>query len=145
MYVPAIRAAREWRRRPSAAIMGDDWFGHRHPLTGEPRGDKDEYTPWDYALMNAFQTIEDYTDKTSGLPVWEVEGEGVEVDAVKKINKFQAAIDNTTKGTEKKPYKPRPGEYFVPRMFSRKVDEHGEEVYPTFREWVEATIEAEQG
>jgi len=133
------------QKRPTAAIMGDDWYGHRNPLTFEPRGDKEEYLTWDWALLNAFQTIEDYTDPKSGLPVWEVEGEGVEVDAIKKINKFQASIDNATKGTEKHPYKPRPGEYFHPQMWSRKTDENGNEVFPTFREWVEKSIAEDNG
>lgn len=121
--------------------MGDDWFGHRDPFTGEPLGDKDEYTAWDYALMRAFQTVEDYTDSKSGLPIWELDDEPVEVEAIRRINKFQKAIDLATKGTDKKPYKPIPGEYFVPRMFSRKKDENGEEVYQTFREWVQKSVE----
>lgn len=132
------------QKRPTAAIMGDDWFGHRDPLTGDPVGDKEEYLSWDWALLNAFQTIEDYTDQKSGLLSWEMEGEGVEVDAIRKVNKFQAAIDNATRGTEKKPYKPRPGEYFVPEMFSRKQDGDGNDVFPTFREYVQSTIDKDQ-
>lgn len=128
------------QKRPSAAIMGDDWFGHRNPLTFRPEGDREEFTRWDWALLNAFQTLEDYTDQKSGLPQWEIDGEGVEVDALKKINKFEASVALATKGSEKHPYKPRPGEYFVPEMWSRKKDEDGNEVFPTFREWVERSI-----
>ena len=121
--------------------MGDDWFGHRDPLTGESRGDRDEYTSWDYALQNAFQTIEDYTDSRSGLLMWEIEDERAVVDAVRRINKFEQAVALTTAGTEKKPYKPRPGEYFVPKMWSRESDENGDDVYQTMREWIEQQIE----
>lgn len=128
------------QKRPTAAIMGDDWYGHRDPLTFAPMGDKEEYLSWDWALLNAFQTIEDYTDGESGLPIWEVEGEGVEVDAVKKVNKFKASIATQTQGTEKRPYKGRPGEYFIPKMWSRKTDENGKEVFPTFREYIEKSI-----
>jgi hypothetical protein len=121
--------------------MGDDWFGHRDPFTGAPVGDREEYTSWDFSLLNAFQTIEDYTDQKSGIPIWELDDERIVVEAVRKKNKFQAAIDLTTKGTEKKPYKPQPGEYFVPRMYSRETDENGEEVYQTFTQWVNKTVE----
>jgi len=124
------------QKRPTAAIMGDDWYGHRDPLTFEKTGDKEEFTSWDWSLLNAFQTIEDYTDSQSGLPIWEMEGDGVEVDAIRKVNKFKASIDNKTKGTERHPYKPKPGEYFIPEMFSRNTDGEGNEVFPTYREWV---------
>ena len=139
--MPSIRVAIKMQKRPTAAIMGDDWFGHRDPLTGEPRGDKGEFLSWDWSLLNAFQTIEDYTDSKSGLPIWEMDDERVVVDAVRKVNKFQRSIDERTKGTEKKPYKPVPGEYFVPNMWSREKDESGESVFQTFREWVEKSIE----
>lgn len=121
--------------------MGDDWFGHRDPLTGEPRGDRDEYTSWDYALQNAFQTIEDYTDSKSGLLVWELEDENAYVTADKRYNKFQAAIDKKTQGSKNKPYQPEPGEYFVPGLKSHVVDENGDYQFQTMREWIEQQIE----
>lgn len=132
------------RKRPTAAIMGDDWFGHRNPLTGDKVGDREEYLTWDWALLNAFQTIEDYTDSDSGLLTWEMEGEGVDVDAVRKVNKFLQARDNATKGSKNKPYEPRPGEKWYPRMYSRKRDENGNEVFPTLREWIEEQVAKEQ-
>lgn len=139
--MPAIRIAVKMQKRPTAAIMGDDWFGHRNPFTGEPMGDRDEYLRWDWALLNAFQTIEDYVDPKSGHPIWELDDERVEVDALRKINKFQKAIDNRTKGSDKKPYKPLPGEYFVPEVYSREKDENGDDVFPTYREWVEKSLD----
>lgn len=100
-------------------------------------GDRDEWTSWDYALIGAFQTIEDYSDEY-GLLAWERDDEAVVVDAVRKIHPFKQAVELKTRGTEKKPYKPAAGEYFVPRLSSRRKDENGEEVYRTFREWVES-------
>lgn len=131
------------QKRPTAAIMGDDWFGHRDPLTGMPQGDKDEYLSWDWALLNAFQTIEDYSDK-HGLPTWEIDDERVVVEAHRRIDKFQRAIDERTRSTKAREYKPVPGEYFVPDVHSREIDENGNEVFNTFREWVEKSIEKDQ-
>ena len=131
------------QKRPTAVIMGDDWYGHRDPMTGLPFGDKDEWIDWDHALLFAFQTIEDFTDKGSGLLAWETDDEYVEVNAIKKINKFQEAVDLKTKGSAKKPYKPEPGEYFIPDMFSRRKDENGEEVFQTYSEWVAKSSQVE--
>ena len=141
--MPSIRVAIRMQKRPTAAIMGDDWFGHRNPLTGAPQGDRDQYLSWDWALLNAFQTIEDYSDK-HGLRTWEIDDERVVVEAHRRIDKFQRAIDERTKSTEKRPYKPVPGEYFIPDVHSREFDEDGNEVFNTFREWVEKSIEKDQ-
>lgn len=121
--------------------MGDDWFGHRDPFTGAPHGDKDEYTTWDYALINAYQAIEDYTDEKSGLLMWELEDDQVYVNANRKVHKFQAAVDKKTAGTPNKPYKPVPGEYFVPELKSHRQDEEGNPVYQTMREWFQRQID----
>lgn len=118
-------------------IARDDHFGHRDPFTGEPRGEG--WTSWDYALVNALQVIEDYTDKY-GILVWERDDEAVEIDAVKRIHKFQSAVDRATAGTDKKPYKPSPGEYFVPEIWSRRTDEQGNEVIQTYDEWLAKEI-----
>lgn len=141
--MPSIRIAVRMQKRPTAAIMGDDWFGHRDPLTFEPQGDREEYTSWDWSILNAFQTIEDYSDK-HGLLVWEIDDERVVVDAIRKTDKFQRSVDERTKGTDQRPYKPIPGEYFVPAVHSREFDENGNEVFNTFREWVEKSIAKEQ-
>lgn len=132
------------QKRPTAAIMGDDWFGHRNPLTGEPVGDREEFLRWDWSLLNAFQTIEDYTDDV-GLLAWERDDEASSVSADRKIHKYHAAKDNKTKGTEKKPYKPYPGEYYVPRITSHRKDENGDDKFQTYREWVEKSIQEGNG
>lgn len=133
-----IRAAQKWQKRPTAAIMRDDWFGHRNPLTGKPLGDRDEFTAWDHALIGAFQTIEDYTDEY-GLLAWEREDPQVAINANRKIHPFKEALEMKTKGTDKKPYKARPGEYFVPEVISQRSDGS----IQTMREWIEREIEKE--
>lgn len=95
-------------------------------------GDKDEWLEWDFCLMNSLQIIEDNTDDY-GLLAWERDDERVEIDAVKKIHKFKASVDRATTGTEKKPYKPQPGEYFLPEVYSRASDES----IQTYEEWIE--------
>lgn len=112
--------------------MGDSWYGHRDPYF-EPVGDKDEWIDWDYALIAALQVIEDSMG-SSGLPVWVTEAEYIEVNAVRKIDKFQRAIANKTKGTEKKPYVAKPGETWVPEV----VNILGTDEEPTYREFLKA-------
>lgn len=109
--------------------MHDAHYGHRDPFTGEPNGDPSEWIEWDFILVTAYQVIEDYTDKHGNL-IWEVESERVYVDAEKRIDKFQAAVDSRTKGTKNKGYTPTPGEYFVP-----KLDLRGGAM-PTFSEYI---------
>lgn len=119
--------------------MRDDWFGHRRVSNGLPIGDKDEWIEWDHVLIDVFQTIEDYTDEY-GLLVWQREDEAVVIDAKKKIHPFKESVDLATKGSEKKPYKPEPGEYFVPEMWSRKKDADGNELIQSYREWLSKEI-----
>ena len=111
--------------------MRDAWYGHRD-LNFEPEGDKDEWLDWDYALLTALQTIEDMTD-SHGLPVWKTQPEAMDVKAVKKIDKFQAFVERATKGTDKNPYKPEPGETWLPDLEWRGRDEE----YPTYRKYLE--------
>lgn len=111
--------------------MRDAWYGHRD-FYGQEFGDRDEWIDWDYSLIDALQTIEDMTNKETGLLEWEVEPEAMEVSARKKIDKFRAAVDKATKGTEKKPYKPEPGEVWVPDLNWRG----SEEDYPTYRDYL---------
>lgn len=113
--------------------MGDDWYGHRDLHTGEPEGDREEWIEWDYLLMRTLQLIEDYTNE-HGLLRWEIDDpEGrVNVDAIKKIDKFREAQELKTGG---KNYKPSPGEYFIPRL-SKLTDE-----WPTLAEYIKAQVE----
>lgn len=92
-------------------------------------GDKTDWTSWDYALMQAVQTIQDFTND-DGLLVWEVEEDEARMDIVKKINKFKAAVKRKTSG---KTYKEAPGEYFVP-VLRPPV---GKERHQTIAEWRE--------
>ena len=108
--------------------MQDPYFGHRDPLTGEPLRDRDEMTDWDFALIAAFQLINDLTDK-HGLLRHETESDRVMVSAKKEIDRFQAAVDRMTKSTGKRGYTPSAGEYFVPVLELR-----GDE-WPTVEEF----------
>lgn len=136
-YVSAIRASRDWNRRPTAVIFRDDWFGHRDPFTGQERGDKSAWIDWDYLLIDAFQVIEDYTDQ-NGILRWVHDTPWVDFDAKREVNKFDAAKDQKTSA---KNYKPTPGEYFVPEIHSRsksKRNADGSIQTWTFRDWVKS-------
>ena len=109
--------------------MRDDWFDHRHPLTGTPVGDKEEWTFWDFHLLDVLQTIEDYT-MASGLLVWENEDPATVVIAQSYTDKFDEAVEAKT---QSKNYKPKPGVKFRPVVTSRRSDKS---VW-TFRDWIE--------
>lgn len=110
--------------------MRDPWFGHRDYYF-EPYGDKDEWTEWDFAIASALQTIEDMTDN-HGTLVWFRESDKVDISAKKTIDKFQASIDRQTKGGKDKPYKPSPGESWIPNVsVAAGVEE------PTYREYLQ--------
>lgn len=130
----SLRAAKEWGLRPTTVIMQDPAFGHRDHFTAMPTGDPDEWTEWDYALINAYQTIEDWTN-SHGLLVYEVDDhqERVSVIAKKKIDKFEAQKAIKTGGDK---YKPTPGEYFVPDLDLRRGAE-----WPTLEEYIAHEIE----
>ena len=112
--------------------MRDPYFGHRDWYTGEPLRDRDEWTDWDFALIAALQVVEDNMDK-HGLLSWEVLHEDMDVNALKKIDKFQAAVARRTKGSKKKGYTPSDGEYFVPELSFLGPEEE----YPTYRTYLE--------
>lgn len=107
--------------------MQDDWYGHRDPVTWFETGDKDEWLDWDFALVNALQTIEDFSDD-NGILAWEKEDGNAVVEAVKKIDPFREAVEDRTGG---KNYKAANGEYFVPRVYGFDGAE-----LQTFEEWV---------
>lgn len=118
--------------------MSDPAYGFRDPINWEVVGEV-TWTDWDYALVHALQLIEDYTD-ANGIPVWEKESEKMVVEAVKKIDRFEAAKSSATGG---KNYKATPGEYFVPRL--TKVYWADKDYYPTFEEWIQDQMESDPG
>lgn len=126
-------------KRPTAVIMHDDWYGHRDPFTGDPKGDKDEWLEWDFLLLETLQMIEDHTDDT-GLLVWETDDPAAVVDAIPKINKFDRAREVKESA---KNFKRRPGTRYVPKLWSRRKDDEGEDRFQTFREWVERSVAEE--
>lgn len=119
--------------------MHDDWYGHRDPFTGDPKGDKDEWLEWDFLLLETIQMIEDHTDDT-GLLVWETDDPAAVVDAIPKINKFDRAREVKESA---KNFKRRPGTRYVPKLWSRRKDESGENRFQTFREWIERSVAEE--
>ena len=108
-------------------IFRDKAVGFRDPISGDIVGEV-EWTQWDYALVDAVQLIEDYSNQ-HGIPIWDAEADNVEIEAHRKIDKFEAAKHRIT-GRDK--YKGQPGEYFVPVPKKR----FGE--WPTFESWLEA-------
>lgn len=117
--------------------MSDPHFGHRDFYSGKPDGKSDEWTAWDYALIQAYQTVQDWTDQHGNL-VYEVDDpkERVIVSAVKKYDKFEAAKTRRTSG---KNYKPDPGEYFT-----SKLDLKSGQEWPTLEEYIQAKVEESQ-
>ena len=112
--------------------MWDDWFGHRHPLTGEPVGDKDEWTAWDYSIAQAYQTAEYYQD-SHGIFQWQKDDPLEDIAAIRKVDVYQAAVESMTKGSAKKPYQPTPGEYFIPDV---KVRSGAKRPMWTYSDWL---------
>lgn len=110
-------------------ILGDHYAQHRHPASGEPLKGEVIWTPWDYALANALQLIEDFSDQ-NGLIVWEKESKDVIVEAVRKQDPFESAKDRITSA---KKYDRLPGEYYVPRLSLKPWAKE----WPTFQGWVE--------
>lgn len=115
--------------------MQDPYFGHRDWYTGEELEDREAWIDWDFALVAALQIIEDSTDR-NGLLVWEKENERMDVKAIKKFDKFEAAVSRATKGSKNKGYTPAPGEYFIPEL-----DLRGGE-WPTYSEYLKEFQEA---
>lgn len=95
--------------------MNDPYACNRDFFTGEPIRDASEWSDWDFVLVSAFELLNDLTDGDGNL-AYEVESERVDVEAVKKINKFHASRDRQTSSKGKKGYTPSPGEYFVPKV-----------------------------
>lgn len=110
-------------------ILGDEYALHRHPSSGEPLPGDVKWTEWDYALVNALQLIEDFSDQ-NGLVVWEKDSDDVIVEAVKKIDKFDSVVERMT---SRQSYKKTAGEKFVPRLKLMP----GVTEWPTFNDWVE--------
>lgn len=123
------------RLRPTAALFRDPQFGHRNTFTGEPDGDANDWTPWDYAIATAMQAIEDGTTE-EGVLIWELADDNVWVDPVKKWNKVRQAQETIT---NREGYKSTPGEYFVPELRQHGV-EPGKERWQTRAEWIQKSM-----
>ncbi|MCK9599198.1 MAG: hypothetical protein M0R06_09170 [Sphaerochaeta sp.] len=111
-------------------LMEDEWYGHRDWRTGEPEGDRTEWVDWDFALVSAFSTIEAYTDQ-NGIRQWQKEDPEERIDAIRKIDPFNAGRDRIV---QSKNYKAQPGEYFIPDMKTARPNKE----FWTYQDWVES-------
>lgn len=109
--------------------MRDDWFGHRDWFTGEPTGDREEWTTADFLLQEAFDVVENIT-LPDGSFVMDQEDDAVQVQAIRYTDKFQQSVDQITQG---KNYKAKPGEKFRPRVITRRSDKK----MPLYSEYIE--------
>lgn len=101
---------------------------------GETVGDREERIDWDFALIEAVQTIADHTD-ANGLLKWETDEDGVSVNSIKTFDKFQASIDRKRSATN---YKELPGERWIPDI-RPAPGRNGE--FQTFKEYREKQAE----
>lgn len=114
-------------------ILADEWAGWRDPFTGEPNNDNaSEWTEWDFLLVQAYQTIEAYTD-SNGIRKWQKDDPEERISALRKIDPYQAEIDRITR---KKNYKPDPGEFFVPDLKTGREDGK----FWTYTEWMDSIL-----
>lgn len=120
----------QWGKRPTAMIMSDEWFGHRDYFTGEPDGDRTEWTEWDFALARAYQTVEYYTDQ-NGIFQWIKEDPYVMIEATPKIDEFRQAVEKAERNGSVE------GRYWVPDIGSRREDGS----LWTYQEWVNSMRE----
>lgn len=87
-------------------ILGDDYAGHRHWWNPDWIPDPaliNVWTEWDFALLRAYQIIEDYTDKATGQLVWIDQSPEVDWDVKSSFSGSRAAEDRYMKDRELKP------------------------------------------
>ena len=116
-------------QRPTAVILQDFYAGFRDSFSGEVDGEP-VWLPWDYALANALQIIEDHTDSETGHLIWVEQSERVTFDASKFTKKSVAAVERKTKSSKSKAYEAAPGERW--RTVPRTTDGGP---LPTMLEW----------
>jgi len=119
-------------RRPTAVILQDTYAIHRHwwnPFW-EPDSVRDtEWTDWDYALIKAYQVIEDMTSGSSGQLMWLAQSARVHWDVEARTDFADAAVqrEREKRGT------PKPGE----ELFATNPHVAPGEEMPTMLEWLE--------
>lgn len=122
-------------KRPTVMLTEDEYFNHRRLDTQEPLEgvDKDEWTPWDFAIVRAYQTIEAYTDR-NGIFEWYKDDPEERIDAKKTFDPYQAGIDRITNSKQFKEHGAPPGLQFRPDIKSGREDGS----MWTYAEWREA-------
>lgn len=91
----ALRAAKDYKQRPTSMILHDPYALHRKWWDREwkPEFGDDSWTDWDYILADVYQTIDDYTDKSTGQYMPFDQSGDVWWDVKSKFSGSEAAID----------------------------------------------------
>lgn len=111
-------------------ILGDDFAGHRcwwDPDWVEDPALINVWTDWDFALLRAYQIIEDYTDKETGQLVWIDQSPEVDWDVKSSFSGSIEAEERAMKNRELKP-----GE----RLYSVPVPRNPDDP-PSMSKWLE--------
>lgn len=118
-YLSALRAAKDYGQRPTAMILHDPYAGNRkwwsdwlYRERWVPDGSSKDWTFWDFILADAFQVIEDFTDKESGQLIWYDQSGDVFWDVKKSTSGYLEAVEKA-QGDDKDP-KPGVRLYAVP-------------------------------
>lgn len=126
-YLSALRAARDYQKRPTSMILHDPYVGHRKWWDAEwtPSPSDEAWTEWDYVLADAYQVIQDFTDKESGQWMPFDQSGDVWWDVKSKFSGASAAIEKEREN--RKELKPGESLYAVPVFGNRK---------PTLVDWI---------
>lgn len=120
--MPRIRSAKEWGKRPTAAVMQDDDFGHIDMLTGERKHPRDYWTEWDYRLINVAQLINDFTTN-DGFLAWELDDpdERMIVSAYQDVDRVEQAKELFSKRNKKR--LESPGSYVAVKLIKNRPED----------------------
>lgn len=112
-------------------ILGDDYAGHRHwwdPYWKPDPALIQVWTDWDFALLRAYQIIEDYTLKTNGQLIWVDQSPEVDWDVESSFSGHDAALEIAHKNREEL----KPGETLIARPSFRNPEDP-----PSMTKWLE--------
>lgn len=128
-----LRAAADWRKRPTAMVMSDDAFGQKNLVTGERRTSDERWTRWDYLLAGVYQTITDFTD-SNGFLAWEVDDplERMEIRGTVKTDRAENVKSKVEKANAKRMERV-PGSYVSLSIRKRREEDD----FPSHTEFFE--------
>ncbi len=103
LYLSDIRVAIASGQRPTAVILRDAYALHR---ILEPHWHPDrhatEWTDWDYALLSAYQLLDDYTDNRNGQLIWRDQDEYGEWLVESRYSYHDAAVEEAQNNRKEK-------------------------------------------